>query len=240
MRLLGDFCGLEQLAHLTSLCLISASVVSNKADCKFCSVLEHLSLVSSALSGLHGDGLSACTALQELSLFESVITDQAGREQLARDLTRLPANLSKLTRLQSLALGSSVTYDEPKLDWVSELLSLQKLRLTFSDCFDHELQQSLLTLTTLTCLELFGSPHERSTLSLNVCWEDMQMLQKLCICYARLGIGSEILSLLQLKQLRMLHLRNITVLDDVCSTAHFAQLIHKLGMFRPEVHTLFQ
>ena len=60
------------------------------------------------------------------------------------------------------------------------------------------------------------------------------MLQKLGIYGAQLEFGSSILSLLQLKRLRVLCLRSVELLDT-CSTAHFAELIPKFGMFRPEV-----
>ena len=120
------------------------------------------------------------------------------------------------------------------MEWVTELISLQELSITFCCCDGI---QHVLLLTNLTCLKVLGQPNWAHTLpfvDLDIEWHRLQALQELCICQTVLQPGKGCASLLQLHCLRQISLtRNTFYCEKDC--ADFAALMYFFNGLRPQV-----
>jgi len=139
----GHFYHLKFKHHLSSLHL-TAAVLDGQGACNCVNTLHTLTLVNSRLSGIHTLGLSACTALRNLSCRNSIIEATDPYESCvtsARAPTRVPLGVGamyKLTNLffvfEGLQTGNCHV---SRLDWVCKLTNLRSLCLIYNDQTKH-------------------------------------------------------------------------------------------------------
>ena len=228
LSLRGCFGYVDLLEHLTSLSLDDVHVI-NKQDCRFVSVLEHLSMRNSVLQGFHLQGLSACHCLKQLTSFFPELSDQ----DPTRDLLVAPKQVSSLFHISALDLTTLKPYSLPNLSWVFNLTSLRNLHLGITE-FHASFLQNVQSLSQLTKLALKGmAGQDRTLVSLDCQWQHLQALQHLAITQVRIELlPCNAVSLLQLGQLTTLSF------DDVApQEGHFDTLtafIHRFATLRPQ------
>lgn len=229
--LLGEFSGLHHLARLTRLECEQADISDVQV---FAPRLQHLEVCNSALSGLHPQGLSACTALTKLVLRQAFLKGTNPEAHINKALTVVPANIELLTQLHTLHLCS---YADPvrlsNFHWVSSLTSLQDLSITFHRSHVRMLQHA----SKLTCLAIVGrSVNDCPVVSLDIEWKRLQALQELSICTVRAELGHEPAGLLLLQ-----HLRQISFAGSSVHGANrcFAALIQQFARVHPQVKLIY-
>ena len=229
----GKFQQLHHLAGLTHL-VCTASVVSETGE--LVSTLQHLEIDDSDLVGMHALGLSSCTALTQLVLKNAFMGDN-NDVYFDPSLTQVPASIGLLSQLHTLVLSSARA---PKygadLDWVSELMSLQNLSMSFGCSSLRNIIQHVSLLTKLTCGKVSGPEpfSELPVANFDIEWHRLQALQELSICQVELQIGQGFASLSQLPCLRQISLVGSSFHSER-DGGYFAALMHVLARLRPQV-----
>lgn len=232
----GSFRQLHQLTGLTRLVCIRAWVSERQA---FAPMLQHLEFQTSSLSGINTQGLSACTALTQLVWRNALMQDSNQEWYLDSALSVVPTDIGLLTQLHTLDLSIGPRAEfSPILEWLTELISLQELRVNFCRC---DVIHHALLLTQLTCLKVLGQPdwvRELPFVHLEGEWHRLQALQELCICQLILQLGKGFAGLLQVECLRQISFAGNTFysVEDGC----LAAVIHVFGRLRPQVKLIHE
>ncbi|DBB00271.1 TPA: hypothetical protein ACH3X1_014098 [Trebouxia sp. C0004] len=91
--------------------------------------LQHLDINNTTFEGFDARGLSMCQGLRVLKVQKS----RAHSVLHAADHSCTPFGMSLLTQLETLSLTSSLRTAEPiSLAWISELTTLQDLRISLT------------------------------------------------------------------------------------------------------------
>ena len=228
----GVFCQLTLNAELTYIFMLSAEV-SCVAHTRTTG-LQVLSMESSTLAGLHPHGLTACTSLRSIHIYESDVKAERAEDNVDFKPYRIvcnPVGMSCLTQLSSLCIDIDLTGQEVQqydLSWVFGVTSLHRLDVTLAG--STEITQDLTKLANLTWLQLScvtytydDSVHYASYF---VDWASMQCLKEV------------VLSGVSRFDDRMLNLARLECLESVClsdlhldanSASHLGRLAYKLA-----------
>lgn len=237
---------LHTLSHLTSLTLHDTRVGLEEVplNCGFISTLQTLHLFDSII-GVHSSGLGACASLKELVLLDATVVAASADAAEGIDNawhmiegvpTRVPANLSNLTQLTSLALQLPRTGVPSDLDWVYDLKNLKDLNLQSEQ--DMVLCASLTNLSQLSLLSLsaHGDDHRPgATWHLLIIWRHMISLRKLFFRNCNFQVGSNFGELAFLPCMSSLDVVNCRPANAVAFSS-FLNLVRKLQSCRQDVH----
>ena len=133
-----------------------------------------------------------------------------------------------------LEISSEYPTDQP-MNWISQLVSLRSLDLTFRS-FERYSLHHLVTLTNLTSLDLSTElelEDAEDVICLNVHWHQLQSLKRLSITGVQASFRQNSLSLLQLKSLTSVTFDLMP--SDSRDMAYFADLIYRLSNSCPDV-----
>lgn len=202
----GRFMNVDATRHLTRIVVRDADVVSGP-DCSFCSSLVDLQLSANGSISMRARGVSACTALQMLRVgrecrvyaqdqANSLSTCQAA--MISRSF-QLPADMSCLTALTSLALEFSGSEQQADFSGISKLVSLKALDLAAPGTFT--ISQEFECLTKLTRLWI-GNPDGVGCVQLLLDWKLLHSLQELWVLSDFICDGS-VLALARLQHLKL-------------------------------------
>jgi len=188
------FSSLHAAHHLTAL-LITDTVVESEHDCRCVFSLLDLQMKHSSLSGLHSSGLSACTGLQDLTLYGCHIDAEQADDRVhlyyhSNDKYSAPSSITALTQLTHLSVRlDHVDPDQPyDMSWMYALETLQCLEISVAQyTYKVPVSNRLCLLSHLTKLELSGS--DETCFSLEVVWFLMRNLQALSFCDCTLSLS---------------------------------------------------
>lgn len=228
----GHFHALHHLTGLTRLDCIRADVLSLQRF-KTMATLKHLEMQD----GILARTLSAYTALTKLVFSDSVLVDSNDQVYLDGDLSLVPTNIDLLTQLHTLYLSTTSNASGPaSLGWISKLVTLQDLSISFGSSHDQVLQHAavLTRLTSLYILGLDSHLDEPYVLDIDIDWDRLQALQDLSICFCSLKLGHKVAGLLKLHCLKHISFGGSTVHDGNEADC-FTALIYGLARVCPHV-----
>ena len=231
----GEFQQLYHLAGLTRLECAGADVLDVQG---LAPTLQHLELDYSDLREVDPEGISACTALTQLVLKQTRLTDSNNFVYLGYELCLDLTDSVGLTRLHTLELGSNV-HSLPGMEWISGLTTLKELVICGRSSLDNMVQYASV-LTQLTRLHISAPiEYETSILDIDIEWHTSKALQDLSINKFTLNSGPGVGGLLQLEHLKQVSFAGTRTLGEADNELLCA-LVSNLARMRPQVKLVFE
>ena len=246
----GNFVCDSLPASLTNLTLDDAKVAASATRCA--TSLRKLRAIDSSMIGFHPDGLSACSAVEDLQCRQCFVG--AASDENTVDLRNgmsilLPTAISALTALSHLSLGLANLAETQNgqrfdLEPLYLLTSLQDLFVR-SDSVSLGISAGFSNLQKLTSLYLSACNWEDQdeddmSIKLDVDWSTMHALQQLVLHNWQFRCNSNILGLTTLQKLSAVTFDNSRpfqdMVDEESSFKCFSLLICRLARFCPGVH----
>ena len=199
----GQFINLSAAGALTHLDIVEADAMSPEF-CDFVSCLVKLRAVNSSLRGLHNEGVTACSALQELHLYGNCSipgeTDNDLYHSSKDTYTFVPHDMPCLTSVTSLKLNFwGATVD---LASMCALPALQSLELVVSG--GCTVPPALVGLCQLRNLSISQEGDEDLGIEIFIDWRALPALQQLQLA-GTLVVDSAIWELAEVKSLKSIN-----------------------------------
>ena len=232
-----------KLANLIDLDLVYVDAHCG-ATAQFVHGLKRLSVNGCTIEGLHDRGIAACSDLQCLSLVGCCIPALSG--QYALDMTvgndksshplSLTRHLSDLMQLTSLQLCGSVEagFERPSVFLLTNLVCLDLKFYVDSEVIQYMLTDQLGVLHNLEHFAFSLSAPKGSTLTLEVSWHLMPLLQTVNIAATRSIFDDRILGFAKLTALKSLEL-NFGELGDDLTALFFGFMMYNMAANCPHV-----
>lgn len=228
----AQFVDLDAASCLTSLSLKRSQAEVSEDYSWFTSLLT-LEMFRSCVECLQSDGVMACSSLQQLTCVDSYILAHNRAEHMSfgsNQLMRIPASLSKLTNLHTLAFAYTHNTAEIDMGWLSHLPSLHCITATLSvpiATFPAELS----VLSELTRLRV-GSWTGNGIISFSLDWSKLVRLCSLKL-WSALKLNESFVCLVALPHLKEVLLELDSM--DATTIVQVASLAHQLGSTRPDI-----
>lgn len=240
----GHFTDLEAAMHLTALKLIHCDAACAVYGMMVSSLVQ-LHISDGDLVNLHGDGVTACSALLSLVCEEVVISADDGKEYLnivdAGHLdSQFPASMSKLTALTNLRFSAAWGAEGLHISWLNSLHNLRSISILMH-AKKVDVCCSLSCLRNLTNLEVSNSSYgSRGLLHFEPCLADLVALETLCLD-GQLSFGPATLNIVTLPRLAKVTLSGFDKLKCPMTTwLQVVMLASQLAAHRPDVSLMVE